>query len=121
MYIYACGEGLGAALHQRQIINDKLFEGPICFISRPIKLTKARYGASQMECVFVVWASGNSNSYFHGKVSDIITDCNAVKFSLNMKTANRHMPRWKIAIQEYRANITRAHKSGNIHKNADGL
>ncbi|MBW0528543.1 hypothetical protein O181_068258 [Austropuccinia psidii MF-1] len=28
-YIDACGEGLGAALHQTQIINDKPVEGPI--------------------------------------------------------------------------------------------
>ncbi|MBW0534461.1 hypothetical protein O181_074176 [Austropuccinia psidii MF-1] len=38
-----------------------------------------------------------------------------------MKTPNRHMLRWKIAIQEYRGNITIVHKDGNIHKNADGL
>ncbi|MBW0516012.1 hypothetical protein O181_055727 [Austropuccinia psidii MF-1] len=31
------------------------------------------------------------------------------------------MLRWQIAIQEYRGNMTIAHKSGNIHKNADGL
>ncbi|MBW0525649.1 hypothetical protein O181_065364 [Austropuccinia psidii MF-1] len=34
MYIDACGEGLGAALHQTQIINDNPGEGPIFFISR---------------------------------------------------------------------------------------
>ncbi|MBW0503519.1 hypothetical protein O181_043234 [Austropuccinia psidii MF-1] len=38
-----------------------------------------------------------------------------------MKTANRHMLKWQIAIQEYRGNMTIVHKSGNIHKNADGL
>ncbi|MBW0504725.1 hypothetical protein O181_044440 [Austropuccinia psidii MF-1] len=31
------------------------------------------------------------------------------------------MLRWQIAIQEYRGNMTIAHKLGNIHKNADGL
>ncbi|MBW0501341.1 hypothetical protein O181_041056 [Austropuccinia psidii MF-1] len=29
LYIDACGEGLGAELHQTQIINDKPVEGPI--------------------------------------------------------------------------------------------
>ncbi|MBW0554186.1 hypothetical protein O181_093901, partial [Austropuccinia psidii MF-1] len=48
LYIDACGEGLGAALHQVQIVNDKPYKGPICFISRQIKPTEARYGASQM-------------------------------------------------------------------------
>ncbi|MBW0483833.1 hypothetical protein O181_023548 [Austropuccinia psidii MF-1] len=48
LYLDVCGEGLGAALHQTLIINDKPVEGPICFISRQIKPTEARYGASQM-------------------------------------------------------------------------
>ncbi|MBW0559090.1 hypothetical protein O181_098805, partial [Austropuccinia psidii MF-1] len=38
-----------------------------------------------------------------------------------MKTPNRHMLRWQIAIQEYRGNMTIAHKDGNIYENADGL
>ncbi|MBW0516201.1 hypothetical protein O181_055916 [Austropuccinia psidii MF-1] len=43
LYIDACGEGLGAALDQTLIINDKPVEGPICFISRQIKPTEARH------------------------------------------------------------------------------
>ncbi|MBW0518404.1 hypothetical protein O181_058119 [Austropuccinia psidii MF-1] len=38
-----------------------------------------------------------------------------------MKTPNRNMLRWQIAIQEYRGNMTIVHKDENIHKNADGL
>ncbi|MBW0576012.1 hypothetical protein O181_115727 [Austropuccinia psidii MF-1] len=38
-----------------------------------------------------------------------------------MKTPNRHMLRWKIAIQEYRGNMTIVHKDGNINNNADEL
>ncbi|MBW0522407.1 hypothetical protein O181_062122 [Austropuccinia psidii MF-1] len=121
LYIDACGEGLGAALHQTQIINDKPVEGPICFISRQIKPTEERYGASQMECLCLVWALEKLHYYLDGTVFDVITDCNAVKSLLNMKTPNRHMLRWQIAIQEYRGNMTIVHKSGNIHKNADGL
>ncbi|MBW0526460.1 hypothetical protein O181_066175 [Austropuccinia psidii MF-1] len=55
LYIDASGDGLGALLHQVQIINDKPVEGPICFISRKIKPAEARYGASQMECLCLVW------------------------------------------------------------------
>ncbi|MBW0552033.1 hypothetical protein O181_091748 [Austropuccinia psidii MF-1] len=46
--IDASGDGIGAALHQVQIINYKPVEGPIFFISRKVKPTEARYGASQM-------------------------------------------------------------------------
>ncbi|MBW0537767.1 hypothetical protein O181_077482 [Austropuccinia psidii MF-1] len=55
MYIDECGEGISAALHQVQIVNDKPYEGRICFNSRQIKPTEARYGASQMEFLSLVW------------------------------------------------------------------
>ncbi|MBW0537551.1 hypothetical protein O181_077266 [Austropuccinia psidii MF-1] len=48
LYIDACGDGLDAALHQVQIIEDKPTEGPVCYISRKIKPTEARYGESQI-------------------------------------------------------------------------
>ncbi|MBW0522924.1 hypothetical protein O181_062639, partial [Austropuccinia psidii MF-1] len=38
-----------------------------------------------------------------------------------MKTPNRHILRWQIAIQEYRGNMTIVHNNGNILQNADGL
>ncbi|MBW0512462.1 hypothetical protein O181_052177 [Austropuccinia psidii MF-1] len=121
LYIYASGDGLGGALHQAQIINDKPMEGPICFISRKIKPTEARYGESQMECLCLVWALEKLNYFLEGCVSEVITDCTAVKSLLNMKTPNRHMLIWQIAIQEYRGNTTIVHKDENMHKNADGV
>ncbi|MBW0538382.1 hypothetical protein O181_078097 [Austropuccinia psidii MF-1] len=121
LYIDACGEGLGAALHQVQIFNEKPYEGPICFISRKIKPTEARYGASQTECLCLVWALEKLYYYLDGSVFGVITACNAVKSLLSMKTPKRHMLRWQIAIQEYRVNMTIVNKAGNIHKNSDGL
>ncbi|MBW0552067.1 hypothetical protein O181_091782 [Austropuccinia psidii MF-1] len=121
LYIDSCGDGLGAALHQVQIIDDKPTEGPVCYILIQIKPTKARYGQSQMECLYLVWELEKLHYYLDGSVFEVITDCNAIKSLLNMKTPNRNMLRWKIAIQEYRGNITIVHKAGNIHKNADGL
>ncbi|MBW0511328.1 hypothetical protein O181_051043 [Austropuccinia psidii MF-1] len=68
IYIDASGDGLGAALHQVQTINDKRGEGPICFISRKIKPTEAGYGESQMECICLVWALGKLNYFLEGFV-----------------------------------------------------
>ncbi|MBW0569360.1 hypothetical protein O181_109075 [Austropuccinia psidii MF-1] len=78
-YIDACGDGLGAALHQVQIIDDKPIEGPACYISRQIKPTEARYGASLMECLCLVWALEKLHYYLDGNFVEVITDCNAVK------------------------------------------
>ncbi|MBW0525380.1 hypothetical protein O181_065095 [Austropuccinia psidii MF-1] len=75
LYMDACGEGLGSALHQTQIINDKPVEGQICFISRQIKPKEA----SQMEFLCLVWALEKLHYYLDGTVFGVITDCNAVK------------------------------------------
>ncbi|MBW0535945.1 hypothetical protein O181_075660 [Austropuccinia psidii MF-1] len=94
LYIDAFEDGLGAALHPVQIIDDKPTERPA--------LERLHY-------------------YLDGSVFQVITDFNAMKSLLNMKTPNRHMLRGKIAIQEYRGIMNIIHKEGNIHKNADGL
>ncbi|MBW0534253.1 hypothetical protein O181_073968 [Austropuccinia psidii MF-1] len=74
-----------------------------------------------MECLFLVWALEKLYYYLDGSVLEVITEFNAVKLLLNMKTPNRHLLRWKIAIYEYRGNITIVNKAGNIHNNYDGL
>ncbi|MBW0528031.1 hypothetical protein O181_067746 [Austropuccinia psidii MF-1] len=74
-----------------------------------------------MECVFLVWALEKLHYYLDGSFFEVISDFNLVKLLLNMKTPNRHMLRWQIAIQDYRGNMTIVHKSGNIQKNASGL
>jgi hypothetical protein len=56
LYVDACMEGIGAALHQIQIVEDVPREGPICFISRQLKESEKKYGASQLECLCLVWA-----------------------------------------------------------------
>ncbi|MBW0520945.1 hypothetical protein O181_060660 [Austropuccinia psidii MF-1] len=121
LYIDACGDGLGEVLHQTQFIDEKPTAGPVCYISRQIKPTEAKDGASQMESLCLVWALEKLHFYLDGSVFEVITDCNSVKSLLNMKTPKIHMLRWQIAIQEYRGNMTIVHKAGNIHKNADGL
>ncbi|MBW0563483.1 hypothetical protein O181_103198 [Austropuccinia psidii MF-1] len=102
----ACSQGLGAALHQRQIVDGEPREGVICYISRQLKDSEARYGATQTECLCLVWALEKLHYYLEGAVFEVYTDCTALKSLLNMKTTNRHMLRWQIAIQEYRGNMT---------------
>ncbi|MBW0522912.1 hypothetical protein O181_062627 [Austropuccinia psidii MF-1] len=121
LYIDSFGDGLGEALHQAQTIYDKPTEGLVCKISSKIKETEARYGPSQMECLFLVWALEKLHYYLYVSVFEVITDCNSLKSLLKMKTPNRHMLRWQIAVQEYKGNMTIAHKAGTIHKNYDGL
>ncbi|MBW0466071.1 hypothetical protein O181_005786 [Austropuccinia psidii MF-1] len=121
VYIDACVYGIVVDLHQIQIIDDKPTEGPVCYISRKIKPAEARYSESQMECLFLVWALKKLHYYLDGSGFGVINDCNVVKYLLKMKKTNRNMLRLKMAIKEYRGNMTIAHEEGNIHKNAYGV
>ncbi|MBW0525754.1 hypothetical protein O181_065469, partial [Austropuccinia psidii MF-1] len=51
----ACSQGLGAALHQRQIVDGEPREGVIFYISRQLKDSEAMYGATQTEYLCLVW------------------------------------------------------------------
>ncbi|MBW0563782.1 hypothetical protein O181_103497, partial [Austropuccinia psidii MF-1] len=54
LYIDApCSHGFGAALHQRQIVGGEPIEGVICYISRQLKYSDARYVATQTEWLFL--------------------------------------------------------------------
>jgi hypothetical protein len=98
-----------------------MVEKPVLFISRQIKPTEKRYGASQMECLALVWSLEKLHYYLEGSRIVGVTDCTAVKTLMNIQTPNRHMLRWQIAIQQYRGHMTIIHKSGKKLSNADGL
>ncbi|MBW0530471.1 hypothetical protein O181_070186 [Austropuccinia psidii MF-1] len=117
----ACSQGSGAALHQRQIVDGKPREGVICYISRQLKDSEARCGATQTERLCLVWALEKLHYYLEGAVFEVYTDFTAFKSLLSMKTTNRHILRLQIAIQEYRGNITIIYKEGKSHTNEDGL
>ncbi|MBW0465349.1 hypothetical protein O181_005064 [Austropuccinia psidii MF-1] len=64
---------------------------------------------------------GKTPLLFGGAVFEVYIDCTALKSLLNMKTIKRHMLRWKIAIHEYRGNMTIIYKEGKSHTTSDGL
>ncbi|MBW0528929.1 hypothetical protein O181_068644 [Austropuccinia psidii MF-1] len=74
-----------------------------------------------MEYLFLVWDLEKLHYSLDGSVFDVITDCNAVKSHVNIKTPNRNILILQIAIQEYRGLMTMVTKARNIHNNADGL
>ncbi|MBW0484934.1 hypothetical protein O181_024649 [Austropuccinia psidii MF-1] len=100
LYINACGYGLGAALHQVQIIDDKPTGGPVFYTSRQITPTEAGYAASQMEFSCFVLEIEKLHYYLDGSAFEVITEFNSVRSLLNIKIPNRYMLRWQIAIPE---------------------
>ncbi|MBW0493926.1 hypothetical protein O181_033641 [Austropuccinia psidii MF-1] len=89
----ACSQGLAAALHQRQIVDCEPREGVICYISRQLKDSEPRYGATQTECICLFWALERLHYYLEGEVFEVYKYCKALECLLNMKTTNIHMLR----------------------------
>ncbi|MBW0505830.1 hypothetical protein O181_045545 [Austropuccinia psidii MF-1] len=116
----ACSQGLGAALNQGQIVDGEPREGVIYYICRQLKDSEARYGATQTQCLCLVWALEKVHYYLQGAVFEVYTDFTALTSLLNMKTTNRHMLRWQIAIQEYKGSLTIIYKEVKSHTNAEG-
>ncbi|MBW0492774.1 hypothetical protein O181_032489 [Austropuccinia psidii MF-1] len=87
----ACSQGFGAALHQRQIVDGESREGVICYISRQLKYSETRFGATKTECLWLVWALEKLHYYLEGAVFEVYTDCITLKSLLSMKTTNRHV------------------------------
>ncbi|KAK4698583.1 hypothetical protein P7C70_g7691, partial [Phenoliferia sp. Uapishka_3] len=121
LYVDASADGLGAVLQQMQTIDDKPLEVVICFISRQLRGAENRYGATQLEALGLVWALEKLYVFLDGSFFEVITDCIAIRSLLDMKTPNRHMLRWQLAIQEYRGRMTILHREGRVHLNADGM
>lgn len=117
LYIDACFEGLGAELTQMQEGQEK----PVIYISRKLKPTEERYGATQLECLGLIWALEKLYYYLDGSTFTVYTDCQAIKALMEIKNPNRHMLRWQLAVQEHRGHMTVVHKPGVLNKAADGL
>ncbi|MBW0461695.1 hypothetical protein O181_001410 [Austropuccinia psidii MF-1] len=64
----ACSKGLGEALHQSQIVDGEPREGVICHISRQLKDSDTKYGATQTEFLCLVCDPGKLNYYLKGAV-----------------------------------------------------
>lgn len=117
LYIDASFEGLGAELMQSQQGKER----PVAFISRRLKPAEERYGATQLECLGLIWALEKLYYYLDGANFEVYTDCLAIKTLLSVKNPNRHMLRWQLAIQEHRGHMTVVHRPGTENRNADAL
>lgn len=117
VYTDASDVGLAAALYQA---DDKGIEQPIVFISRKLKDTETRYGASNLECLAVVWMLDKLHFYLDGAQFTVVTDCIAVRSLLTAKWTHRQLIRWQAAIQAFRGRMTIKHRTGTLNDNADG-
>lgn len=99
-------------------IQDKL-EVVIGYFSRHTTPTEQRYHSFELEMLAVVAAVKHFRHYLIGNRFKIITDCSAVKHSMNKKDLNPRIGRWILELQEYNFEII--HKPGTQMSHVDAL
>ena len=115
LYTDASNTGLGAVLSQ----NINGVEKTIAFASRSLKGHERKYATIERECLALVWGIKYFRTYLYGKMFDIITDHNPLKWLDNARDPHFRFFRWSLTLQSYTFNIK--HRSGKQHGNADAL
>lgn len=98
--------GLGAVL--TQFYDDR--EHVICYISRTLTNAEQKYGATQLECLSVLWAVEKLRCYLEGNKFTLITDCYSLKWLNNLKDPQGRLGRWCLRLQSYNFDII--HRKG---------
>ncbi|KAK8785533.1 hypothetical protein V5799_008101 [Amblyomma americanum] len=106
---------VGAVLSQ--VIEGK--EHPVAFASRQLSPTEQKYGATERECLAVVWAVKHFRCYLYGRKFKLVTDCHPLKWVMSVRDPSSRLARWNLHLQEYCFEVE--HKSGKTHLNADAL
>ena len=112
----ASGEGLGAVLSQEQADGTMR---PIAYASRSLQGAEARYPATELEALGVVWAVKKLRHYLYGHQCTIVTDHQPLRSLLNTPHPSGKLARWGLALQELDVRIV--YRPGKKNQAADAL
>ena len=112
----ASGNGLGAALYQRQIGTN----GVTAFASQSLKSAEKNYPVHKLEFLALKWAVCEKfHDYLYGTRFEAITDNNPLTYVLTTAKLDATGQRWVAALSNYNFDIK--YRSGKKHADADGL
>jgi hypothetical protein len=116
LYTDASKIGLGAVLTQD---DEEGRERVICYASQGTKGGQRNYGATQLECLAVVWAIDWFRYYLIGRRFKLYTDNSALKWLLKQKEPSGIFARWIMKLQPYQMDVY--YRKGTQNRNADAL
>ena len=107
--------GLGAVLSQE--VNGETH--PIAYISRQLNAAERNYSGTELECLAVVWAVGQFETYLLDKRFTLVTDHSALMWLPTKKLENSRAMRWALKLQEFTFDVK--HRPGSQHRDVDAL
>jgi hypothetical protein len=110
----ASTKGLGAILSQEY--DGELH--PVEFISRTLTKDEAKWSATELEALGVIWACERFRHYLLGRRFKVLTDHNALKWVLTSPKKGR-LQRWGLRLQEFDFEVY--YRKGSLTVGADAL
>lgn len=111
----ASSYALGAVLVQ----GEKDNEHPVEYASRLLTAAERNYSTTEREALAVVWALNKFRSYIDGLPVTLITDHQALKWLMNLKSPTGRLARWALQLQSFNLDIK--YQPGKLNSVADAL
>lgn len=111
----ASSYAIGAVLVQGEGDN----EHPVEFASRLLTKAERNYTTTEREALAVVWAVSKFRGYIEGTPITVMTDHQALKWLMTLKTPQGRLARWALQLQAY--DITIKYITGKTNVVADSL
>ena len=94
-------------------------EYAIAYASKTLSPAQQHYGATDGECLAVIWAVDKFRPYLYGTHFELRTDHAALQYLMTAQSLSGRLLRWSLLLQEYRFDIR--YSPGLANGNADGL
>lgn len=88
---------IGAVLVQ----GEGLEEHPVEYASRLLLPAERNYSAAEREALAVVWAVTKFRQYIERREISVVTDHQALKWSMTLKSPPGRLARWAMELQHY--------------------
>lgn len=111
----ASNYALGAVLMQGEGQDER----PVEFASRLLNSAERNYSTTEREALAVVWAISKFRGYIEGLPITVVTDHQALKWLMSLRSPTGRLARWALQIQAY--NITIKYTPGRTNVVADTL
>ena len=111
----ASAAGAGAALTQ----EHEGVERVIAYASHRWSATDARRGATERECMAVLWAVAHFRPYLAGRSFALVTDCSALTWLFRSRDLDPKLYRWSLRLAEF--DMTMRWRAGSSHQLPDAL
>lgn len=115
LYADGLNEGLGVVLAQNQKGPERL----ICCNSHSLTQSKWIYGATNKECLAIVWGIHSFQYYLVGVPFEVLTDHHSLQWLRMMKREDSLLSRWLNDLEEFQFPIL--HRTGKSQGHVNNL